>query len=93
VLLDRRQRVRDALVAVDAGHAGVECLLVRIGRAPVLLGVVHRREVMAIAALLAVVKAYVKPAIPLPITRKSVCINIFFDTSFCISIELRLRRC
>src|SRR5262245_18806438 len=52
LLLDRRQLMGNALVAVDAGHALVERDRVRARGAPALLGKVHVLEVVAVAAFL-----------------------------------------
>src|SRR4029079_8972470 len=60
-LVDRRQLVGNAAVAVDAGLPLAERDAVRAHRAPPLLRKVHELEVVAVAAFLRVVRAHARP--------------------------------
>src|SRR5690606_39677990 len=62
-LVDGRQLVGDALVAVDAGLTLGEALLVGPGGAAGLLGIVEVAEVVAVAALLGVVALHAPPLV------------------------------
>ncbi|MNJ57431.1 hypothetical protein D3C77_530200 [compost metagenome] len=60
-LVDGRQLVGDALVAVDAGPTLGKALLVGAGRAAGLLRIVEEAEVVAVAAFLRVVALHARP--------------------------------